>query len=173
MDELRSTMTAVAEVTRAEAQGPGPEAAWRRGRRRRAAAASAGALLSVALVAAVFTLVRPQTAAVAPAGGGAAATTVPPSKAVACPAGKPKLVACGESQGVAWEAKLTDRFTNPSSVRLELRVAGGRDAGWYVMNLHSSGNADPGRPFTVPTAASSGRTWGCSRRAPAAHLTLV
>jgi hypothetical protein len=152
MDEIRSTMTAVAEATRNQAQGPGPDAAWRRGRRRRAAAAGGGAaLLSLALVAAVLVLARPQAATVAPAGGGgAAATTVPPSKAVPCPAEKPKLVACGESQGVAWEVKLTDLDRKQGEARLELRVAGGRDAGWFLPPLHSSGGADSGRPFTAP-----------------------
>ena len=165
MHDIRSTMTEVAEATSTKARAPDPDAAWRRGRRRRAAKVGGAAVLSVAVVAAAFTLVRPfGTDQVAPAGGGAAATTVPPSRVVRCQAAGP--VACGESQGVAWEIRLTERTTDTvlgrriKNVRLELWVSNGVNTGWLVTPLPTSGNSTYGRPVAGPDGTRLRPVWG-------------
>jgi hypothetical protein len=152
MADIRTRMREVAEASRLEARAPGPDAAWRRGRRRRNARAAGGAvLLTACLVAAgavALGSLRPvvEDPATPP-------STTAPSRSLPCPSGR---LACGESQGIRWEARLTERGSfevlgeTIRDVRIGFRAAG-QDIGWIRPALPTSGGNETGRVFTTPT----------------------
>jgi hypothetical protein len=154
MAEIRSRMAEVAEAARRQADASGADAAWRRGhRRRRTRVASGGVLLAVALVAAGAVGLESLRNPSQPTVGGTVAVPSPtPSRSLPCPAGP---VACGESQGIRWQARLLERGSfkvlgqTIKDALLGLRV-GRQEVGRLRSPLPTSGNYDTGRMFDTP-----------------------
>jgi hypothetical protein len=165
--DMRLRMAEVAEAAARDARAPGAAVTRRRGARRRAVRVSATALLAVALVGGAVQAGRlggsragdPSGSGTRPVGAVAAAG--PLGRAAKCSSSK--LLVCGKSQGIAWDAVLIEKGPEQNvlglhfhDVTLQILVRG-HSAGKLDSPLPTSGNNTYGP--AIETSRGRMRAW--------------